>query len=297
MRGRQRAYTQVSLAAGRKPFIVRTRSIRIALAAVACACAAALPASAGNDKQLANLKGSVSFSGPSGTGKTLALNATVALADKDYAMTGDASEAAVDLADSSRVLVGSATKVQLAFFNQVQGNNAKFVVYDGKVRFMVQHPAGAKANYTFQTPTGTIAVRGTEGDIQASNSSLQVNVYEVCDPNQPVVVTATNGQRYTLVPGQSFVAQYVNGILQTRVEQLTQAMIDQFSPEFGVPSSWDAAKGEVVGYATNQVAGAVNNATNGYGSTLVNQAVGGLFKKKATPTPSASPASQTCNHS
>jgi hypothetical protein len=274
-----------------------TRSTVIALAALTCAFAVCIPARAGADKSLQNSKGSVSYQTPTGKPQAVALNAEVSLDDRDYAITGDESLATVGLPDSSRVLVGSASKVQLAAFTQVQGTTAKFVVVNGKVRFVVEHPQGAKANYTFQTATGSIAVRGTEGDIDVNGNTLQVNVYEVCDPTEPVTVTTRDGQNFTLTPGHSLVASLVNGVVQATVQQLTQRMIDQFAPDFGVPTSWDAAKGEVVGYAANQASGAINNATGGYGSAVVGAAVGGLFgHHKATPSPSPSPASESCQH-
>ena len=80
----------------------------------------------------------------------------------------------------------------------------------------------------------------------------------------------------------------MNGIVQTELQQLTQQLIGQFSPDFGIPTSWDAAKGEVVGYAGS----AVNNVTGGYGSEVVT-GIGSLFKKKATPSPS--PTQSTCS--
>ena len=249
------------------------------------------------DKELQNSKGSVSYQLPSGQPRVLAPNASVVLEDRDFAITGAESLATVGLPDSSRVLVGSESKVQLAAFNQAEGTTAKFVVVNGKVRFVVQHPAGAKADYTFTTPTGTVSVRGTEGDIDINGNTLQVNVYEVCDATLPVKVVTRDGQSYTLTPGQSLVANFVNGIVQAKVQQLTQGMIDQFSPDFGVPTSWDAAKGQVVGYATGQASNALDNATGGYGNQVVG-AVSGLFgHKKAAPSPSASPASESCQHS
>ncbi len=139
-------------------------------------------------------------------------------------------------------------------------------------------------------------MRGTEGDIDVNGNTLAVNVYEVCDPNLPVTVTTRDGQSFTLTPGQSLVANFVNGVVQAKVQQLTQQMIDQFSPDFGVPTSWDAAKGQVVGYATNQASSAIDNATGGYGSQLAG-AVGGLFgHHKAAASPSPPPASESCNH-
>ena len=259
------------------------------------ACICAFPAAASDEKSLQNMKGSVSSQTPAGAAQPLAPNATTVLSDRDYAITGADSLAAIGLPDSSRVLVGAQSKVQLVAFNQVASTNAKFVVV-GKVRFIVQHPAGAKADYTFQTTTGSIAVRGTEGDIEQNGDDLRVNVYEVCDPNEPVTITTKNGQQFKLLAGQSLLAQFINGVLQTKVEQITQQLINQFSPDFGVPSSWDAAKGEIVTAATNQATGAIDNATGGYGGQVVG-AVGGLFgHKKATPTPSPSPSSTTCSH-
>jgi ferric-dicitrate binding protein FerR (iron transport regulator) len=264
------------------------------LGACMLAAFAALPARAGDDKSLQNMRGEVSWQHANAAPQTLGLNASTILSDDDYALTAADSLAGIGLPDSSRVLVGSSSKVQLAVFNRIAGTNAKFVVV-GKVRFIVQHPQGAKANYTFQTPTASIAVRGTEGDIDADSSELRVNVYEVCDPNTPVIVTTKNGQQFSLVAGQSLAAQIVNGIVRARIQQITQQMIDQFSPDFGVPADWDAAKGQIAATATNQASGALNNVTGGYGSQITN-AVGGLFHKKATPTPSPSPAASSCTH-
>ncbi|MBV8117377.1 MAG: FecR domain-containing protein [Candidatus Eremiobacteraeota bacterium] len=244
---------------------------------------------AGDDKQLQSQKGAVSYQAPSGKPVPLAVNATIGLADHDYAITGGASLAQVLLPDSSSVLVGSDTKVQLAFFNQAQIANAKFVVYDGRVRFAVRHPQGAKANYTFQTATGSVGVRGTQGDIEyESDGSLRVNVYELCDPNAPVLVTTKGGKIFKIVAGQSLFAHIVNGIVQTELQQLTQQLVGQFAGDFGIPTSWDAARGEVIGYA----GGAVNNVTGGFGSEVIS-GIGSLFKKKATPSPA--PTRSTCS--
>ncbi|HEY3676230.1 MAG TPA: FecR family protein [Candidatus Tumulicola sp.] len=254
-----------------------------------------------DDKQLQSQKGTVSYQVPNGKPIALSVKASVGLADRDYTITGGDSLAQVTLPDSSQVLVGSDSKVQLAFFNQSQIASAKFVVFNGKVRFAVRHPQGAKANYTFSTATATVGVRGTEGDIEyAPDGTLRVNVYEVCNPNAPVVVTTTGGSRYDVKPGQSLLAQTVGGVVQAQVMTLTQQIIDQFSPDFGVPTNWDEATGEVVGYAQSTAAGAVNSATGGIAGgvagSAVSSALGGLFHK-SQPAPSASPsaASSTCH--
>ena len=243
------------------------------------------------NKELQSVKGLVSYQ--HGTlKKPLATNASIVLADKDYALTGPDSRGAVALPDSSVVTVGSQTKVQLAFFNQTDIANAKFVLYNGKTRFEVRHPQGSKANYTFVTPTASIGVRGTQGDIGVDKDSLEVNVYEVCDATMPVTVTTKSGKQFIVHADEAFVGKIVNGILQAQVEQLTQQMIDQFSGDLGnLPLSLADYKSQAEGMAS----GAVSSATGGLLSgSEVASALGGLFKKKATPTPS--PAhSATCS--
>ncbi|MEO9169843.1 MAG: FecR family protein, partial [Candidatus Baltobacteraceae bacterium] len=265
---------------------MKTHTTALSLLAL-CALIPLAPSRAADEKQLQNMRGDVSFQrADAAKSKAIAVNAAVSLADKDYAITGADSLAGVSLPDSSRVLVGSQSKVQLAFFNQAQGNNAKFIVYNGRVRFIVQHPQGAKANYTFQTSTASIGVRGTEGDVLAqSDGSFTVNVYEVCDPSTPVVVTTKGGAAYTLNPGQSLVGEEVNGVVRAHIEALTQQLIDRFSPDFGVPTSWDAAKGEIVARATSTATQAADQATGGLASQVAN--LGGLFgHKKSDSTPS-----------
>lgn len=272
-----------------------SRSIAIRSAAVALAFVIVGGAGASaDDKSLQNVKGSVSYEAPDKAPIAINVNATVALTDMDYAITAADSLAQVIMPDSSRVLVGSDSKVQLAFFKQEQIANAKFVVYNGRVRFAVRHPQGAKANYTFTTSVGTIGVRGTQGDIGFDpDGSLRVNVYELCDATLPVQVTTKDGKSFTLSAGQSLLAKLVNGIVQAEVGQLTQGLIDQFSPEFGVPTSWDQATGEVVSRAQGAASTAVNNVTGGLGGQEIPN-LGGLFgKKKATPSPQ--PSQSTCS--
>lgn len=265
----------------------------LTFAALVLTLAAALPAAADSAKQLENVHGEVAYRHGTRPQTPIAPSASVTLSDTDYAITGAQSLAAVDLADSSRVLVGAASKIQLAFFNQAQTASAKFLVYEGKIRFEVRHPKGARANYTFQTPTASIAVRGTQGDIETGpGGSVRVNVYEVCDPNLPVLVTTKNGERFSVVPGQSFFAQYVNGRIQAQVEQLSQQLIDEFSPDFGVPSDWNAAKQQIVAAAQQTAAGAIDNAAPSGVAAQIASGVSGLFGKKsapATPAPAATP--------
>ncbi|MBV8074500.1 MAG: FecR domain-containing protein [Candidatus Eremiobacteraeota bacterium] len=200
-------------------------------------------ARADSDKVLANVKGSVGYE-KSGKATPLAPDATIVLADKDVAVTGSASLGRVQLPDSSTVTLASLTRVELSFFTQSQAEiaNAQFVVYQGKTRFKVEHAQGAKANYTFVTPTSTVSVRGTEGDIAVDDQSLTVNVYSA---SEPVSVTFKDGQVKVVAAGQSLVANIVNGIVQAQVGALTQAAVDKFN-ELGVPTNWDSLKNQIL---------------------------------------------------
>ncbi|MGR4065228.1 MAG: FecR domain-containing protein [Vulcanimicrobiaceae bacterium] len=213
-----------------------------------------LPSAADTSKELQNVKGDVAYQAPNQAAKPIAPNASIALADKTFAITGSESIGAVTLPDSSKVLVGSNSKVQMAFFSQAEGNTAKFIVYNGSTRFTVQHPQGAAANYTFQTPTATVGVRGTQGDIGvASDGTLTVNVYEVSNPNLPVTVQTTDGHRFVVAQGQSFAARLVNGVVQAEVSKLTQGAVDQFTGDFGLPTNWDQLKNEVINQVQSKI--------------------------------------------
>ena len=224
---------------------------------LACAfllAAGSLPSSADTGKELQNVKGEVAYQAPNQAAKPIAANASIALADKTFAITGAQSIGAVTLPDSSKVLVGSNSKVQMAFFDRAEGNSAKFIVYNGSTRFTVEHPQGAAANYTFQTPTATVGVRGTQGDIGvAPDGSLTVNVYQVSNPDLPVTVQTNDGHHIIVNQGQSFAARLVNGVLQAEVNKLTQGAVDQFTGDFGVPTNWDQLKNEIVNQVQSKV--------------------------------------------
>ena len=115
------------------------------------------------------------------------------------------------------------------------------MLVNGKMRFAVAHPSGAKANYTFQTQTGQIAVRGTEGDISSDATQLQVNVYSLGDPNLPVEVTLNNGKKYTLGAGQALVVGVAGAVIATAaVSSVSSSLTGTFS-EFGAPGNAGAA--------------------------------------------------------
>ena len=195
------------------------------------------------DKVLSNTRGDVSYSvARTGSPKTtVAANASIALPDNDWALTGSNSQGALGLPDSSRILLGQNTSVQLQKFDQAGITTANFAVV-GKVRFTVQHPAGAHANYTFSTPTAQIAVRGTAGDISwdENTQTLQVNCYELSDPTLPIQITLSDGSVFTLSAGQSLIAHFpLNPADPPHVQQVTKPLANTFA-EFGTPPNANA---------------------------------------------------------
>ncbi|HUY11165.1 MAG TPA: FecR family protein [Candidatus Dormibacteraeota bacterium] len=214
-----------------------------------------LVASAQGGKLLANRHGDVAFQRAGiGARNPLAQSAQVNLGDSDVAITGKQSLAAVTLPDSTQVLVGSETRVQLAFFNQAATTKAKFIVGRGRIRFEVHHPSGARADYTFQTPTSSLAVRGTEGDLEVDPSgTIRVNVYKLSNPDLPVSVTTANGKTYEIAAGHSLFAHVVNGVVQVEVGKLTQELVDRFSGDFGVPTNWAQLKQTLIQKAVQKL--------------------------------------------
>src|SRR5262249_16461754 len=155
---------------------------------------ASVSSAAAGDKQLSNVHGEVTYvSYGDGSSHPLAPSASVALQDDDVAKTGARSMGTILLPDSSRIILPSETPGKLDVFDGVDAS-AHFVVAQGKLRFRVEHPQGARANYTFTTPTGNIAVRGTEGDISVDAlDGVRVNVYKLGDSTEPVKVTMITG--------------------------------------------------------------------------------------------------------
>jgi hypothetical protein len=264
---------------------------RLGPALLAIFCVAPLLVHADGNKQLQSVKGTVSYEHGKTSKHTLAQSATIVLADSDFAVTGDASIGAVVLPESSRVTMGSDTRVQLAFFNQIQSTNAKFIIYQGRTRFKIEHPNGKPANYTFQTPTAQIAVRGTEGDIGVDGQDLTVNVYGLTDPNLPVIVTTEDGKKYALKAGQHLLASWVNGHIQTTIDALTDQAMSEFA-ELGAPvSNWQSAVanlGENVtgGLIPSGIAGGISSL---FGRHAQSNNAEATAAPNASPTPCATP--------
>jgi len=238
------------------------------------------------NKQLQNIKGNVSFQLPAGTPQTLAPQATIVLADSDYAITGNVSLGAITLPDSSQVLIGSQTKIQLAFFNQAQIANAKFILYQGKTRFQVEHPTGRQANYTFDTPSAEIGVRGTQGDILTTPATLRVNVYELSNTALPVIVKFNDGRSFTVSAGQGLVADLTIVPASVKVTPLTPALETPFT-EFGAPPSQAVARNKHSWLWSALINSIINSAVNS--ATAPSNSAGNSTSQAPSQTPAQNP--------
>jgi hypothetical protein len=250
---------------------------------------------ADSDKTLQNVKGSVTYGVGTPT-KALGVKSSTTLNDADAIATGADSLATLTLPDSSQIVMASNSSVKVDQFNTTDIAHAKFTVV-GKMRFTVNHPQGAKADYTFSTATGQIAVRGTVGDISANPTGLQVNVYAVSNPALPVQVTLANGQVFSLAAGQSLVATAAAGAVTASVTAVSQSMFTPFS-ELGAPANagslgiagstsaaaGGAAAGAATGATTAIAAGAV--AAAAVTTTIVNN---NSSTPSPAPTPTATP--------
>ena len=210
------------------------RSLGVLSAAVVVAIA---PARAATTQVLQNLHGDVHYASP-GDGaarSALAPHASVVLNDDDVAETGSDSMAALTLADSSQIIMASNSVLKFDTFSLTHIAHAHVVIFNGKMRFKVNHPAGARADYTFTTTTGEIAVRGTEGDIAVDPvDGVRLNVYRLSDDTLPVHVTMIDGSQYDIPAGQKIWMRWTSGKLVAKVTPITPEEIKRFE-ELGPP--------------------------------------------------------------
>jgi FecR-like protein len=116
----------------------------------------------------------------------------------------------IDLSDGSIVIVQPESVVTLKDFHTADSLRELFEVTIGRVRVKINHFGGRPNPYRINTPTASIAVRGTEFSIAVDNAGdTRVDVYEgavqvssLANPNQTVLLEA--GRGVLVVPGQDF---------------------------------------------------------------------------------------------
>lgn len=175
----------------------------------------AAPVGAASDKQLVAVRGTSGYR-PSVNADFRRVISRQTLNDDNIAVTQEASNAFVVLPDSTEVALGASTSVQVGAFNDpLSSTPTTLTLRNGAVRFNVQHPAGARANYVFQTATSQIAVRGTIA-MYKSDQTGDVIACLVC-LNGDAVATI-DGRTYPLVSGQTLFVSAAHAVTSTSGE-------------------------------------------------------------------------------
>ncbi len=175
--------------------------------AVALMVVALVPLAAGLDAQTGPLLArAASVTGAavvynSNSGNAFALSTGFLLNPGDRVDTRSGGRVVIDLSDGSMVVVEPQSVIVLKDFHQADSLRELFEILSGKVRVMINHFGGRPNPYRMNSPTASIAVRGTEFSIEVgAGGETQVIVYEgavqvtsLSDPNQSVLVEAGRG--------------------------------------------------------------------------------------------------------
>jgi FecR protein len=137
----------------------------------------------------------------SGSAGSFSLSAGFQLNPGDRVDTRSGGRVVIDLSDGSMVVVEPQSVVVLKDFRQAESLRELFEISLGKVRVRINHFAGRPNPYRMNSPTASIAVRGTEFSVEVSLSGdTQVIVYEgvvevtsLSDPGRSVLVEAGRG--------------------------------------------------------------------------------------------------------
>ena len=145
-----------------------------------------------------------------GGGGTLALTPGYVLNPGDRIDTRGGGRVVIDLSDGSMVVVQPESIVVLKDFRQASSLRELFDITLGLVRVKINHYGGRPNPYRMNSPTASIAVRGTEFSIEvAPEGDTQVVVYEgavevtsLTDPGRRTLIDA--GRGVLVRPGQDF---------------------------------------------------------------------------------------------
>ena len=214
----------------------------VAAAALAALAVLAGPARGADDNVLRRDKGIVTYKLKDANPQSL--TGSIAVGDSVLASTSSATLATLQLADSSEIRIGDRTTVRVGDLRTAAGANpagATIYLRNGAVRFNIQHPAGARANYRFITPTSQLAVRGTVGYFVHGATGDQIYCVTCQDGDVTIV---TKAQTFSIHSGQTLNVATRNGsVTGTAIvpnRTVNNPAIDQFlggvSP-FGQPAA------------------------------------------------------------
>jgi hypothetical protein len=130
-----------------------------------------------------------------------ALTTGYILSPGDRIDTHGGGRVVIDLSDGSMVVVAPESIVILKDFRAASSLRELFEIASGMVRVKINHFAGKPNPYRMNSPTASIAVRGTKFSIQVdAQGSTQVVVYEgavevasLSDPSRKLLIEAGRG--------------------------------------------------------------------------------------------------------
>ena len=142
-------------------------------------------------------------------GLAMGLTAGYILNPGDRIDTRGGGTVVIDLSDGSMVVVQPGSVIVLKDYRQAESLRELFEIAVGMVRVKINHFAGRPNPYRMNSPTASIAVRGTEFSIQVDDQgNTQVVVYqgavEVSSRTDPDRKTLVEAGRGVLVSGQDF---------------------------------------------------------------------------------------------
>ena len=183
------------------------RFVTAAAAAALAACVTTI-ASADAVNVLERVRGDVGYALRGQRAGYHGLAGSIALPDDAHAMTGFRAAARLTLPDSSVVDIGDNTDATIGASREAAANPNAIALKRGALRFTIRHPAGARSNYVFTTPTAQVAVRGTLAYLVSGPSGDQL--YCVDCAAGDVTVSGAN-ETYRVESGQTLNVRRIGG--------------------------------------------------------------------------------------
>ena len=189
-------------ACGECPYALRALAAALLLCCVAAAQTSPIVARA------ASVTGRAALS--SAGAPAFALTSGYLLNPGDLVDTRGGGRVVIDLSDGSMVIVQPGSVVLIKDYRAAASLRELFDITLGQVRVKINHFGGRPNPYRMNSPTASIAVRGTEFTIAVdSNGDTRVEVYEgavevssLANPDQKVLIEA--GRAVLVGAGQDF---------------------------------------------------------------------------------------------
>ncbi len=181
----------------------------------------------------------------------------------------------IELTDGSMIVVQPESVIVIKDFRAAASLRELFEIMLGSVRVKINHFGGRPNPYRINSPTASIAVRGTDFSVTVnSRGDTQVSVYEgsvevtnLADPAQSVVIEA--GRGVLLVPGQGFrIVQRTLGPRNRRAKSWIECS------RYGCPRgptttsvTWDSPR-NIASIYEQYIAGSIGNRTGSFSAAL-----------------------------